>query len=304
MASAGAGRLALVLMGFTFLTACEDGELFDKPLFSGNKGDQAATDAAGTAVAGATIERDVEAPEVFQKTDQGLWDGRPSLGGVWIAHPDVTDPERVIIRNEKNGKSIIGALFRRERENPGPRFQLSSDAASELGMLAGAPISLNVTAMRREVVQITPPPAETVETIEAPEEIAQATIAAPETPNADPLTAIAASAIEAATSTPATATPSTGTAPTKPAVSSAPAKASSLSKPFIQIGIFSVQSNANSTADLLRKAGVIPTIKTFTSSGKKYWRVVVGPAANSSGRKALLKKVQGLGFGDAYSVTH
>lgn len=302
MASAGAGRLALVLMGFTFLTACEDGELFDKPLFSGEKGDQEATGAAGTAAAGTTIEKDVEAPEVFQKTDQALWDGRPSLGGVWIAHPDVTDPERVIIRNEKNGKSIIGALFRRERENPGPRFQVSSDAASELGMLAGAPIGLNVTAMRREVVQIAPPPVETTQTLEAPEEIAQATIAAPEKPSADPLTAIAASAIEAATSTPATA--STATTTTKPAVSSAPAKASSLSKPFIQIGIFSVQSNANSTADLLRKAGMIPTIKTFTSSGKKYWRVVVGPAANSAGRKALLKKVQGLGFGDAYSVTH
>ncbi len=28
------------------------------------------------------VERDVEAPEVFQATDMGLWDGRPSLGGV------------------------------------------------------------------------------------------------------------------------------------------------------------------------------------------------------------------------------
>jgi rare lipoprotein A len=44
-------------------------------------------------------ERDVEAPEVFDVTDEGLWDGRPSLGGVWVAHPDATDPERVMIRN-------------------------------------------------------------------------------------------------------------------------------------------------------------------------------------------------------------
>ncbi|HBM40562.1 MAG TPA: SPOR domain-containing protein, partial [Sulfitobacter sp.] len=65
------------------------------------------------------VERDVEAPEVFSVSDQGLWDGRPSLGGVWVAHPDVTDPERVIIRNEANGKFVIGALFRRERDLPG-----------------------------------------------------------------------------------------------------------------------------------------------------------------------------------------
>ena len=37
----------------------------------------------------------VEAPDVFQVAEAGLWDGRPSLGGIWVAHPDVTQPERV-----------------------------------------------------------------------------------------------------------------------------------------------------------------------------------------------------------------
>ena len=32
---------------------------------------------------------DVLAPEVFQVREDGLWDGRPSLGGAWVAHPDV-----------------------------------------------------------------------------------------------------------------------------------------------------------------------------------------------------------------------
>ena len=68
-----------------------------------------------------TVEKDVEAPDVFQISEKGLWDGRPSLGGVWVAHPDVTDPERVIIRNTDNGKFVVGALFRREREVPGRR---------------------------------------------------------------------------------------------------------------------------------------------------------------------------------------
>ena len=85
------------------------------------------------------VERDVEAPEVFQVTDEGLWDGRPSLGGVWVASPEASDPERVIIRNEENGRFVIGALFRRERETPGPTLQVSSDAADALNMVAGSP---------------------------------------------------------------------------------------------------------------------------------------------------------------------
>ncbi len=93
--------------------------------------------------------RDMEAPEVFQAAANGLWDGRPSLGGIWVAHPDVDTPERVIVRNDETGASVVGALFRRERENPGPPFQVSSDAADALGMLAGAPAPLEVTALRR-----------------------------------------------------------------------------------------------------------------------------------------------------------
>jgi hypothetical protein len=93
--------------------------------------------------------RDVEAPEVFQATDSALWDGRPSLGGIWVAAPDVTNPERALIFNPATGKSITGALFKRERENPGPRLQLSSDAAEALGILAGQPTEIRVTALRK-----------------------------------------------------------------------------------------------------------------------------------------------------------
>ncbi|EKE45410.1 sporulation domain-containing protein [Oceaniovalibus guishaninsula JLT2003] len=104
----------------------------------------------------ATQSVDVEAPDVFRAEAQGLWDGRPSLGGTWVAYPGVATPERVVIRNTETGKSVNGALFRRERENPGPPFQVSSDAADALGMLAGAPAPLIVTALRREA----PDPAE------------------------------------------------------------------------------------------------------------------------------------------------
>ena len=75
-------------------------------------GEDTSTDAPSTVTN--LVERDVEAPDVVNISEAGLWDGRPSLGGIWVAHPDAKDPEKVIIRNPQNGKSVIGALFRRE----------------------------------------------------------------------------------------------------------------------------------------------------------------------------------------------
>ena len=113
-------------------------------------GDTATPAAPGTSgTARATATGDVEAPEVFQATDSALWDGRPSLGGIWVASADVKDPERVVMFNPANGKTVQGALFRRERDNPGPRLQISSDAAEALGILAGQPVEIRVTALRR-----------------------------------------------------------------------------------------------------------------------------------------------------------
>ncbi len=91
---------------------------------------------------------------VFQKSDKALWDGRPSLGGVWVAHADVTSPEQVEIRNGETGRVIQAALFRRERDFPGPAFELSSDAAVALNIPAGTPTDITVTALRREPVAL------------------------------------------------------------------------------------------------------------------------------------------------------
>ncbi len=132
-------KTGAILIAGLILAGCEDG--FQGLNFGKNK-DASTKAAEPDASAGGKIklvERDVEAPEVFEKNESALWDGRPSLGGVWVAHPDSKQPERVIIRNEANNKFVIGALFRRERDNPGPSLQLSSDAASELGVQAGSP---------------------------------------------------------------------------------------------------------------------------------------------------------------------
>lgn len=265
------------------LAGCEEGNR--TKLFQSKSADSNGTAAATTSTK--LIERDVEAPEVFQATEAGLWDGRPSLGGVWVAHADVTDPERVIIRNAANGKFVIGALFRRERETPGPKFQISSDAAAALDMLAGAPQQLNVTALRREEVPEATPAPDTAAALPPPDAI--------ESSSLDPIAG-------------ASAAISTAEAAAKP-VAAAPApkpkpKTSKLSKPYIQLGIFSVETNANNTATAMRTAGMVSTVKKQSSSGKTFWRVLVGPAASSSEHKLLMKKVKAAGFTDAYAVSN
>lgn len=283
------GTTAFLALALGTLTACEDGNFSNPFTGIGGGGDGESSTRPGQQVK--VVERDVEAPEVFQVTENGLWDGRPSLGGVWVAHPDVKDPERVIIRNTTNKKFVIGALFRRERESPGPRLQVSSDAASELGMLAGQPAQLNVTALRREEVAEEPEPAptpETLDTLDAPDGVTESTLD-PAAPAPDDDVAVAAGTVDdiAPAQAPAPRTPS-----------------SSLKKPYIQIGIFSVKQNADNTAQRMRNAGMVPIVREQSSSGKKFWRVIVGPASNTAERTALLQKIKAEGFADAYAVTN
>ncbi|MGC1496395.1 MAG: SPOR domain-containing protein [Sulfitobacter sp.] len=243
---------------------------------------------AGSTKSTKLVERDVEAPDVFSVTDQGLWDGRPSLGGVWVAHPDVKEPERVIIRNEANGKFVIGALFRRERDLPGPKLQMSSDTAAALNVLAGAPAPLNVTALRRQEAEAPDAEATAVPgTVAAPAEISETTL--------DPI-ASAGAAIDTAAPTPVAAA--------KPAAPGPTASTSSLPKPFVQLGIFSVEANATRTAKQMRSAGMVPTVKRSEINGKAFWRVLVGPAATKSELNNLIKAIKTEGFSDAYAVSN
>jgi len=302
--------------------------------------------------AGSVVERDVEAPNVFSKRDQGLWDGRPSLGGVWVAHPDVDAPERVIIRNRESGQETIGALFKRERMNPGPVFQVSAEAAQAVGMLAGAPTNLEVVALRTEEIRTEPEPvAAPVEEPAAAPETQTAEVAA-EQPAAQPAAAAAPDASAPVADAPETliampeaetprrggflsrlfgrgdsAEPEIATAPldaTAPlanapaaVVAGAPlpmptplsigaptasAPPSNLDRPFVQIGIFSVESNANGAARTMRSAGLSASVKPGSTQGNSFWRVVVGPAATEAQRGEIIAQVRRLGFADAYAV--
>ena len=230
-------------------------------------GEDASSDAPSTVTN--LVERDVEAPDVVNISETGLWDGRPSLGGIWVAHPDAKDPEKVIIRNPQNGKFVIGALFRREREFSGPSLQLSSDAADALGILAGQPTNVSVVALRRQSVPVETPEAEKAENQVIEESV-------------DPIQQTAEAAIAA---TPAP----------KP-------KLSSLRKPYLQIGIFGVEANARGAVSSMIAKGLYASMSKLTLNNKPFWRVIVGPAATTAEMSAMRKTVTAAGFADAYAV--
>jgi cell division septation protein DedD len=333
MSRTGFRHLAIAATSLLALAACEN---------TGNFADPGATARAAGPQAETTmrmVERDVEAPDVFQADDAGLWDGRPSLGGVWVAHPAVGDPERVIIRNEANGKFVIGALFRRERENPGPEIQVSSDAAAALGMLAGAPTVLNVTALRRveeadpaQIVQPAPvqslpaqPAVVTAEAAPPAPQIAQAPaapLAAPapaisiaELPRsgaviaAEPEVALGGGRAPTPVMSPAviaaaTGAPTVAATPVSAPARSAPASSQSrIDRAFIQIGIFSVKDNATRTSQRMRAAGLQANMLEEQSQGQTFWRVTVGPTASTNESGQVLADVKGMGFTDAYAVS-
>ncbi len=359
-------RLAVAAGAFAALTACEDGKFHLGPKPAGQS--SADNSSASAEPALSLVERDVEAPEAFSLTDKGLWDGRPSLGGVWVAHANVKDPERVIIRNPSNGKSVVGALFRREVANPGPALQVSSDAAAALDMLAGQPAELQVVALRRE--QPAKPEAEAAGAALASEgaDAAADTAAADAKPAAkpdakpaqtpadgiDPIAAGAAAAIaraEGATGAAPDAAladgapapkkcpfwrkkkclaeqaalggaPAEGTdlaaaggtegaaaapAPADGAVAvsaipATPTAAGTLTRPYVQIGIFSVEANAQRAVDQMKAAGMTATVRSDQSQGKKFWRVVIGPVASVAERDSIAARVKAIGYPDAYPV--
>ncbi|MBL4807111.1 MAG: SPOR domain-containing protein [Rhodobacteraceae bacterium] len=264
----------------------------------------ACEDAAGTSVQSATpvfaadgattIEQEVERPDIFSVTEEALWDGRPSLGGIWVAYPNTTDPERVVITNTETGDSVIGALFRRERDNPGPSIQLSSDAASAIGVLAGSPTEISIVVLRRETIEIAPPPEP--EPVPEPEIEPEA-----ETENDTATLELGALVEEVLADTPIAAEVAenldTATAAAAPAVN----RLLVPTKPYIQIGTFSEEENAENLVAQLGSEGVQAVVITDTTDERTLYRVVSGPASTRSERNERMRIIKGLGFTDAFS---
>lgn len=315
-------RLSVACVAVIGLVACDENGQFLTPSASGGASDQPVpANAPGQVL---QEERDIERPDIFEVTDSGLWDGRPSLGGVWVAHPDVQDPERVLIRNPDNGRSIIGALFRRERENPGPLLQVSSDAAEDLGLLPGAPTLLSVVALRREEVEVTVPAAQSnpvVASLEAPVSIESAPLdpapvaadgaasavtlppaveAATAAAEATAATAVAASAIvaPAARPEPAAAADEPASDETIDVSSVLDAPVAPADGPLAQVGVYSVEANADAAVATMTDAGIAGAVLSENMGGRTVWRVVAGPLVDET----VVQQLKTLGFVDAFVI--
>ena len=191
-----------------------------------------------------------EKPEILDLSASVIWDGEQTLGGNWISHPDVDSPERVLIKNISNGKSIVGAIFQQTKKmKTGPAL-ISSDAAKALNIAQNDQTKVQIIAVRAaERTSITP-------TIAEPNKSDSAFIE------------------------------------------------TKLSKPFIQVGIFGVENNANKTKDQMQKLNLPVNILDFQIKGKPYWRVVAGPASSSDSRRSMLKTIKSAGFTDAYFISN
>ena len=191
-----------------------------------------------------------EKPEILDLSASVIWDGEQTLGGNWISHPDVDSPERVLIKNISNGKSIVGAIFQQTKKMKTGHAVISSDAARALNIAQNDQTKVQIVAVRAaERTSIT------------------STIAEPNKSDS--------ASIE-----------------------------TKLSKPFIQVGIFGVENNANKTKDQMLKLNLPVNILDFQIKGKPYWRVVAGPASSSDSRRSMLKTIKSAGFTDAYFISN
>jgi len=289
-----AARMFMAVAALGSLSACEafkDLALFD-PLTGRSETQEDTPTSAGPLQ---LAQRDVETPSAFSVDDKGIWDGRPSLGGIWVAYPGNVQPERVSIRNEENGRNVVGALFKRERQNPGPPIQVSSDAANALGILPGKPVKLSVVALRRESVDTAPKVASVPEP-KAEREVEVVTIGETDKPvaqdNEGATTTIAAAVAAVQEERP----------PVRNEKETA-ARDGTPKRPYVQVGVFSRETNANKLARKLTDSGILSTARPLDAGTKTLFRVVAGPASSIAELKSNLAKIKSQGFSDAYTVT-
>ena len=89
-----------------------------------------------------------EKPEILDISASVFWDGNQTLGGNWISHPDVASPERVLIKNISNGKSIVGAVFQQPKKSKTGSALISSDAAKALDIFGNEKTKVQIVAVR------------------------------------------------------------------------------------------------------------------------------------------------------------
>lgn len=89
--------------------------------------------------------------------------------------------------------------------------------------------------------------------------------------------------------------PAPATPPPPVAEAPAPAKLAPTGTYFVQLGVFVNRASADRLERTLRRQGFTPLVKEVTASGKRMYRVRVGPVVDRAAANALLKRLSEAG---------
>ena len=89
-----------------------------------------------------------EKPKILDISATVIWDGSQTLGGNWVSHPNIKSPERVLIKNTTNGKSVVGAVFQQTKNFNKGLAAISSDAAKALSISKNKETEIHIVAVR------------------------------------------------------------------------------------------------------------------------------------------------------------
>ena len=88
-----------------------------------------------------------EKPKILDIAATVIWDGSQTLGGNWVSHPNIKSPERVLIKNTTNGKSVVGAVFQQTKNFNKGLAAISSDAAKALSISKNKETEIHIVAV-------------------------------------------------------------------------------------------------------------------------------------------------------------
>ena len=88
-------------------------------------------------------------PEIFLREALGRRASSEETEGLWAVVPDLPRPERAEVRNLRSGARVRVALFAAEKGADADEVRLSPAAADVLG-IAGEPVPVRITALRRD----------------------------------------------------------------------------------------------------------------------------------------------------------
>ena len=88
-----------------------------------------------------------EKPKILDISATVIWDGSQTLGGNWVSHPNIKSPERVLIKNTTNGKSVVGAVFQQTKNFNKGLAAISSNAAKALSISKNKETEIHIVAV-------------------------------------------------------------------------------------------------------------------------------------------------------------